>query len=195
MRRMITRPLFGVLMGIWVFIFSACTLPLAAGQTIPITQTFAALTQNADSPLLFTPTLFISETPSPTITVTPTEPPITSTPTISPRPLYYTLQPGEFPYCIARRFDVDPKELLALNNLPSGTIYAPGLVLSIPQSGRPFPDIRALIPHPTTYVVPEAQMSVFKIACKFGDVDPLAIVQRNNLLSYTLDFGMTIEIP
>ena len=50
----------------------------------------------------------------------------------------YTLQNGEFVFCIARRFNVDPDEILALNGLfDSQTVY-PGLVLKIPQSGKAF---------------------------------------------------------
>jgi hypothetical protein len=114
---------------------------------------------------------------------------------MGPRPSYYTLQSGEYPYCVARRFDVNPKELLAINNLPSGVIYAPGMVLTIPQSGRPFPPPRALRSHPTSYTVPEYQMTVYKIACLFGDVDPILIMQYNRLTSPILNLGMTLQIP
>jgi LysM repeat protein len=61
------------------------------------------------------------------------------------RPAEYTLKPGEFPYCIARRFDVDPDELLRINNLSSGEIYYANRSLSIPQSGS-FPG--HALPHP-----------------------------------------------
>ncbi len=196
MRRKTIRPLITVFLCTLVVILSACTLPVAADKNISSEQTAVSVlfTQNAGTPSL-TPTLPISPTPSPTLTVTPPILPTFLTLTPGPRPPYYTLQPGEYPWCIARRFDVDPRELLALNNLPSGMIYSPGLVLTIPQSGRPFPPPRALLPHPTTYVVPESNMSVYRIACKFGDVDPLAIVQVNLLTSYILQFGMTIQIP
>ena len=66
----------------------------------------------------------------------------------SNKPGSYTLQHGEFPYCIARRFNVDPAELLSLNGLANGDVYYPNLTLTIPQSGRPFPGIRALHSHP-----------------------------------------------
>src|SRR5215207_5419710 len=69
----------------------------------------------------------------------------TTLPTSAPvgqRPATYTLQRGEFPYCIARRFDVNPEELLSLNGLSDGTIYYPNLSLRVPQSGS-FPGTRA----------------------------------------------------
>ena len=98
------------------------------------------------------------------------------------KPASYTLQKGEFPYCIARRFDVDPSELLNLNNLSSAQAESlqPGLTLSIPQSGLAFPSARALNAHPVSYTVPQ-NMTVYAIACLFGDVDPAAIVSRNGI--------------
>lgn len=62
------------------------------------------------------------------------------------------MRPGEFAYCLARRFDVDPDELLQLNGLPNGNVYDPGRTLKIPQTGS-FPGTRALRSHPTTYAV------------------------------------------
>ncbi|MDW8226395.1 MAG: LysM peptidoglycan-binding domain-containing protein [Anaerolineales bacterium] len=135
--------------------------------------------------------------PLPTVAAeppTPTPLPV-FVPTATPgRPLTYTLQPGEFPYCIARCFDVDPKQLLALNGLSAGQIYYPNLVLQIPQTGS-FPGERALRPHPDTYTV-KANDTIYKIACYYGDVDPMAIAAANNLTApYTLTPGMTLNIP
>jgi LysM repeat protein len=190
-----TRLLSNALLAALTVVITACNL-----TTVPnLADTSATQTKIS---ILFTQvsgTLSATAPPSPTLpptlTATPTVLPIFLTPTPGFRPLYYTLQPGEFPFCIARRFDVNPKDLLILNNLPSGMIYMPGQVLAIPQSGRPFPPPRALRAHPTPYIVPESHMSVYKVACQFGDVDPLAIVQYNKLLSYVLDLGMTIQIP
>jgi LysM repeat protein len=112
------------------------------------------------------------------------------------RPASYTLQKGEFPYCIARRFNVDPAALLSANGLASGDIYYPNLTLTIPQTGT-FPGDRALRAHPTTYTVPDSSMTVNGVACVFGDVDPAAIIQANPSLSLgsTLTAGQTISIP
>jgi LysM repeat protein len=51
----------------------------------------------------------------------------TPVPIIS-RPASYTLAAGEFPYCIARRFNVNQTELLNMNNLASAELYQPGMV-------------------------------------------------------------------
>lgn len=110
------------------------------------------------------------------------------------RPTTYTLQEGEFPYCIARRYNVDPDELLTQSGLGYGDLYAPGTVLRIPQSGS-FPGPRALRTHPATYSVLSGD-TIYIVACTFGDVDPLAIASENGLASpYTLTPGTTIRIP
>ncbi len=107
----------------------------------------------------------------------------------------YALQPGEFPYCIARRFNVNPDELLSLNGLTDGGTYLPGLVLRIPQTGNPFPGARALRPHPTTYTV-GLNDTIYHIACAFGDVSPEQIAAANGLSApYTLQVGQVINIP
>ena len=123
-------------------------------------------------------------------------PPAIVVPTATPgRPKTYVLQGGEFPYCIARRFDVNPIELLNMNGLSSGTIVRPGTELRIPQTGHPFPPPRQLMPHPTTYTVLAGE-SIYQIACKFGEVDPMMIALANGLQSpYTLTAGTVLNIP
>lgn len=113
---------------------------------------------------------------------------------VGSRPSTYTLQEGEFPYCIARRFDVDPDQLLTLNGLVDGqTLYA-GAVLKIPGSGS-FPGTRALRNHPATYTA-SAGDTIYGIACLFGDVDPSAIASANGLSAgATLSAGQQISIP
>lgn len=107
----------------------------------------------------------------------------------------YTLQEGEFPYCIARRFDVNPEELLSLNGITSSTTVGPGTTLRIPQGGSPFPPPRALHPHPGTYTV-RADDTIYSVACYFGDASPEAIAAANNLSSpYTLTVGAVLTIP
>jgi LysM repeat protein len=143
-----------------------------------------------------TPTLGLSTATTPLANVTPgvTQP----APTITVnRPASYTLQKGEFPYCIARRFNVDPSALLSLNGLASGDIYYPNLTLTIPQTGT-FPDTnRALRTHPDTFTVADATMNLYGVACVYGDVDPAAIVQANSGLSLgsALTVGQQISIP
>jgi LysM repeat protein len=103
------------------------------------------------------------------------------------------LKPGEFPYCIARRFDVNPDELLRVNNLSSGEIYYANLTLTIPQS-RSFPGTRALRTHPATYAATAGE-TIYSIACKFGDVDPGAIASTNSLPGTTLTASQSLNIP
>ena len=118
-------------------------------------------------------------------------------PTVTPgRPTTYTLQPGEFPYCIARRFNVSQQELLTINNLVDGQLLQPGTVLTIPQTGNPYVGDRARNPHPTTYTVSSAEETIYSIACNFGDVDPTSIIAANGLVApYTLQVGQTLNIP
>jgi LysM repeat protein len=153
-----------------------------------------------DSNASATPTLDLSTGATATLTldsnVTPSATQPAPTITVN-RPASYTLQKGEFPYCIARRFNVDPSQLLNLNGLVNGDIYYPNLTLTIPQSGNPFPGTRALRSHPDTYTVADSTLTVHGVACVYGDVDPAAIVQANTGLSLgsALTVGQQITIP
>ena len=107
---------------------------------------------------------------------------------------------GEYPYCIARRFNVDPGELLSLSGLSSsqGNYLSPGTVLTIPQSGHSFPGERALRSHPATFIVGSTSdaQTLYAVACYYGDVDPAAIANANGIsLSTTLTTGKELSIP
>ena len=177
------------------------------------TQTSIALTGTpatglaTQTPLGGTPQI-VTETATPLVVVNPTNTatatlavsgtqPSGTLPTSAPvgsRPSTYTLQKGEFPYCIARRFDVNPEELLRVNGLTRGDIYYPNLTLTVPQTGS-FPPPRALKTHPTTYTATAGQ-TVYGVACLFGDVDPSAIAQANNIsVSAALTAGQSLSIP
>ena len=152
-------------------------------------------------PALASPTATSNIAITPQATFTSTQAVVgagTTLPTSAPvgsRPSSYTLQRGEFPYCLARRFDVNPEELLSLNGLSDGTIYYPNLSLRIPQSGS-FPGTRALRNHPTTYTVAASSETVHSVACVFGDVDPAAIAQANGISAgAALTSGQTLSIP
>jgi LysM repeat protein len=121
--------------------------------------------------------------------------PVIIVPTATPgRPASYTLHQEEFPYCIARRFNVDPNDLLSLNGLTEGEILQPGTVLRIPQTGS-FPGSRALNPHPAKYSV-VVDDTIYGIACHFGDVDPSSIAAANGLtLTSKLVTGTILNIP
>jgi LysM repeat protein len=112
------------------------------------------------------------------------------------RPTEYTLKPGEFPFCIARRFDVSPEELLRINGLSSGEIFYANRTLRIPQSGS-FPGNRALNSHTPgmTYTVRSSNETIYSVACHFGDVDPGAIASANNLQGTSLTINQTLTIP
>jgi hypothetical protein len=74
---------------------------------------------------------------------------------------------------------------------------ATGTTLKIPQTGNPFPGTRALRSHPDTYTVADPTLTVYGVACAYGDVDPAAIVQANPGLSLNspLTVGQQISIP
>ena len=121
------------------------------------------------------------------------QPAATSVPGV--RPATYTLLAGEFVYCIARRFNVDPDQILAVNGLSDAQTIYPGLVLKIPQSGS-FPGDRMLQNHPTTYTVVSSSETLYSIACKFGDVDPNSIASANGLSAgAALTAGQQLSIP
>ncbi|HLE92861.1 MAG TPA: LysM peptidoglycan-binding domain-containing protein [Anaerolineales bacterium] len=147
------------------------------------------VTQTATPVVALNPTSTSTATLAVSGTLSTALPPGTSPPT-------YILQKGEWPYCIARRFDVNPKELLDLNNLPSGDIYYPNLVLKIPQTGNRFPPPRAFRTHPTTYTVTASDQTVSGVACLFGDVYPSAIAQANGISeSSAVTVGQVLSIP
>jgi LysM repeat protein len=168
------------------------TPPAVATQTITVSTQDLSATVTPTSLVSSTNPALTSITSTATLAVSGTLP--TSAP-VGSRPATYTLQRGEFPYCIARRFDVDPDALLSLNGLSSGNIYYPNLTLKIPQSGN-FPGTRALRNHPATYTVPAATDTIYGIACLFGDVDPAAIAQANNIaVGAALTAGQQLSIP
>jgi hypothetical protein len=109
------------------------------------------------------------------------------------------LKVGEFPYCIARRFNVDPDLLLSLSGLSGSQAnsLSAGTVLTIPQSGS-FPGDRAWHSHPATFTVGSTYdtNTVYGVACYYGDIDPATIAQNNNIsVDATLTSGQTLSIP
>jgi len=122
----------------------------------------------------------------------PTARPIPATPET---PSTYTLKKGEFPFCIARRYNVSAGDLLSINGLGVNTQVQPGLTLKIPTSGSWTSGARALKAHPTTYAVGTGD-TFYSIACKFGDVHPESIAAANGMnVGDGLSAGATINIP
>jgi LysM repeat protein len=107
----------------------------------------------------------------------------------------YTLQQGEFPFCLARRFNILPEDILDYNGIESGTIFYPGKTISLPPSGRTYIGNRALQYHPATYSVVYGD-TLYSIACLYGDVDPRAIAAANDLdIDQVLTPGILLQIP
>lgn len=159
-----------------------------AGTEVPTTE--SAITTPG------TPTNAVAVAITPAAAVTPGGP--TSTPVpVGVRPATYTLLGGEHPFCIARRYNVDPDQLLSLSGLSRDQAdnLSVGTVLKVPQSGS-FPGTRSLLSHPASYSVLSADETLNSIACKYGDVDPAAIATANNIaVSAKLTAGQKLQIP
>lgn len=117
-------------------------------------------------------------------------------PTLS-RPSTYALQKGEWPICIARRYDLNLSSLFSANGLNMNSRPQIGAVLTIPSSGNwdsSAHGARALRTH-TDYVVQSGDL-VYTIACYFGDVSPEGILAANGLGGAgDVQAGMTLKIP
>jgi len=163
--------------------------------TVITPQAGVTPTPGVSTPIPSTPTNAVPTTPAAGLTsVVPSGPTNTPLPA-GVRPTTYTLQNGEFPYCIARRFNVDPDALLNASGITSPDLYYAGLTLTIPQSGA-FPGARMLAAHPTTYTVTSGDETIYSIACEFGDVDPGAIASANGIsASSALTVGQALKIP
>ena len=161
----------------------ATPTPGVSGPTLTPTSIIAIPTNAVTTP---TSTLAVASTSSNQVVNTPVP--------VGSRPSSYTLQQGEFPYCIARRFDVDPEQLLTLSGLSDGILYPPGTQLQIPQSGS-FPGSRSLRNHPTTYSASSGE-TIYAVACAFGDIRPEDIATANGLsVGATLSAGQQLSIP
>ncbi|NPA06509.1 MAG: LysM peptidoglycan-binding domain-containing protein [Chloroflexi bacterium] len=147
-----------------------------------------------------TPTPLPPPTPTPAPTTVAPPPSPTAAPTASHTvPDRYTLHWGEHPFCLARRFNIHPDDLLRANGLTRGQIVYPGQTLVIPKDARPFTAFapnRARHPHPTIYTVRPGD-TIYSIACYFGDVWPEDIARENGLplTDDRLTPGMQLRIP
>ena len=111
----------------------------------------------------------------------------------------WILKNGEFPYCIARRYYVDPSDLIKASGLSSPDIYYEGQKLIIPQNSTWPASLgsRSLLNRPGTYTVTgNSDITIYGVACKYGDINPATIAQNNNLsVDATLTVGQTLNIP
>jgi LysM repeat protein len=164
--------------------------PIATVQGTPGAPTTPQATQAAPSPAANTPAAA-----APTQPAAPQQPAVVVTAPPLVVPDSYTLQTGEFPFCIARRYNVDPGALLRVNGLSSYSVYYAGMTLRIPKGQGGFPGRRALMDHPTSYSVRGGD-TLHTISCAFGDIDPNAIAVVNNLTPpYRLAAGTVLQIP
>jgi LysM repeat protein len=178
-----------------IYLFATQTAMATQGISGEIPQSLetGAVVPAQESPL----TTGLVPTQIPEVIATPTETPV---PIIIPSPTpglpaSITLDKGEFPYCIARRFNIDPGALLRANNLTTYSVYYGGMSLTIPKNAAKFPGSRALKPHPATYTVRSGD-TLSTIACEFGDVDPNMIAYANSFgPGEQLSVGQVIQIP
>lgn len=113
------------------------------------------------------------------------------------RPATYALIRGEWPICIARRYDLDLGSFLSANGMNMNSKPSAGTNLTIPASGNWSTSqygSRSLKAHPVDYTV-GASETVNSIACKFGDVAPEVILAVNNLTEAGITAGVQIRIP
>jgi LysM repeat protein len=173
---------------------------LRAGGQVE-TPTAAATNTSSFSTVAVTPAaetaVAASNTPAstPTVSAQSTAAPVvpTSTPGL---PATYKIHEGETIWCLGRRFDINPADIIAANGNVS-EVY-PDDVIKIPQNGDPFPGERTWHTHTAnmTYTVTAEYNTVYKIGCYFGDVDPNRIIAANNLKDpFTLIVGQKIVIP
>ncbi len=117
-------------------------------------------------------------------------------PNLNPeRPATYTLKAGEFPICIARRYNLDVPSLLSLNGLAMDSRPKAGTKLKIPETGTWNLGSRALHEHPAQYTVKSGD-SFYSIACYFGNLLPDDVAGANGMeLSDKLSAGTVLDIP
>lgn len=215
MRKAKTFFLFSLLVAVSL-LAAACTQSASSGEVTPqddsqlqeildavANQTPAATTEDgtggnasADDGLALTQTAQ-ADVPTPVVP--------TATPTPSPSPVVvevdlvvpttYTLHKGEFPWCLARRFNISATTLLNANGLSSSSQYNEGLKLTIPTDAAAFQGERARASHPDTYTVASGD-TFYSIACKYGDVWPEEIAAQNSMtLGDALTSGTVLNIP
>jgi LysM repeat protein len=175
--------------------------PQAAGmkEILSGTQTAAALSASEVPAETKAVSPDQTKTPKPKPSKTPTvvnQPDTSYKPDPNPkRPESYTLQAGEWPICIARRYNLDVASLLSANNLTMDSRPPAGTKLSIPQSGKWGYGDRTWHAHPVQYTVNSGD-TIYSVACYFGDLLPQDITAANKLAKpYKLTAGQEIYIP
>ena len=184
--------------------FPQATQPSGNVQSIlNQTQTAAALVSTPGAAAV-KPTN--TKVPKAAATAKPTKKPAKPTNTAGPKtsfqpnlnpekPATYTLKAGEFPICIARRYNLDVPSLLALNGLAMDSRPKAGTKLKIPQDGSWNLGSRALHDHPAQYTVKSGD-TFYTIACYYGNLLPDDIATDNGYkVTDKLSAGITLDIP
>ena len=194
-------------------LFSACTMSASTPPPITPTTNLSEIARQAtETAIAKTPKAGDTQVPDETqVTdgdITPSVAAPTSTPapnvpkeTSAPDPVSYavpdsySLHKGEFVFCLARRFNILPADIMTLNGYESGDILYPGEIVQIPSNSRAYSGERALQYHPTTYSVIPGD-TIYSISCLFGNVDPRAIAATNDLdVDQALTSGTVLQIP
>lgn len=132
-------------------------------------------------------------------TAIPTEIPATPAPISTPVevvPNTYTIQEGEFPFCLARRFNIDSTTLLNVNGVTSGQVFYAGFEMIIPHDAAPFQGNRQLRIHPVQSYAVSSGETFNSIACLFGDLYPESIAAANGMsIDDVLTPGTVLYIP
>ena len=210
---------------IFALSLSACTRSASTPEASPEagevddTQSDTQATMDAVRSAILTQTAQASEPVTDMTIVAPEEsgtPVITGTPpTATPEATSlvgvteYTVVPGDWIWKIARKYFVDPQDIIDLNDLASPSQIQPGLVLKIPgpapveASETPSPTI-AITVTGTPGTTPEAGGTVhvvqpgewiWQIARIYG-VDPQDIIDANGLTDPSrLTVGQELVIP
>ena len=190
--------------------FTACTRsastppPSEEGEAQEATADDTQATMDAARSRILTETAQASEGAEvePTATNTPlvTGTLVVATPEATPTTVgvtEYTVKPGDWIWQIARSFNVDPQEIIDLNDLTSPSQIQPGMVLQIPvpsvspeATGTP----GATEAGGTVHVVKPGEW-IWQIARIYG-VDPQSIIDANDLVNPTMiQPGQELIIP
>jgi LysM repeat protein len=182
---------------------SQTPLPPADPNGIAATQTAQAVISKFNMP-----TSIVTNAQGTKIVVTqipPTLAPIGIQPTptnqapgqfVATKPAEHTIVQGETVMCLARRYNVNPDDIISINKLDDPSTLAIGDKLKIPTTGE-FPGDRQANSYtrPDTYMI-TGETTASEVACWYGDVYPEEIMQANNLKSNDLpDAAKTLLLP
>jgi len=206
------RYLVPALLVIIALSFTACTRSASTpppsdegeAQEAPVDDTQA--TMDAVRSAILTQTAQASEGSEGAPTATATSTPIVSgtlvvaTPEATPTTMgmtEYTVKSGDWIWQIARSFNVDPQEIIDLNDLTAPSQIKPGMVLKIPVPAVTF-EATGTPGTPqaggTVHIVKPGEW-IWQIARTYG-VDPQDIIDANNLVNpRMIQPGQELVIP